>query len=484
MTEMNQLSRRGLLAGSAALVLAGVVPAVAATAARSAVDQGSVDVVVVGAGLAGLTAARALEAAGRSVAVLEARDRVGGRTYDVPLGSGQGVVELGGQWIGPGQTAIAALAKSLGVSTFETYSTGNSIYGYGGSYQAYSGAIPPASPAALVELQLTVTRLNQLATAVPADTPWTAPGAAGYDEQSIRGWIDANNQTAEARFLLGLAIRAVYGEDASQISLLDLLAQITGVGGDVQTLTGAAQSTRFVGGPQQLSAGLARRLHRPVQLSCAVSGIDRGDVLTVHHAKGVVRARRVILTAPKPVLARLSFRPELPPAYSQYLQRQPMGATTKVEVVYATPFWRAAGLNGGVVSDLSPVEVVFDNSPPSGTPGVLVAFLEGNQSRAYFASTPAQRQAAVLACLVAYFGPAAAHPTRYLEKVWATDPYTLGAYGTFNPPGVLTSLGAATAGPADNIYFAGDGYSGEWPGYMEGAVRSGDRAARAVITAG
>lgn len=442
------------------------------------------DVVVVGAGLAGLTAANALQEAGRSVVVLEARDRVGGRNYDVALGSGGELTELGGQWIGPGQTAIAALAKSLGISTFETYSTGNSIYGYAGSYQPYAGSIPPASPAALVELQVSITRLNQLATEVSADTPWTAASAGTYDEQSVRGWIEANNQTAEARFLLGLAIRAVYGEDASQISLLDLLAQITGVGGDVQTLTGSAQSTRFVGGPQQLSRGLAARLRRPVHLSCPVSGIDRGDVLTVHHAQGTVRARQLVLTAPKPVLARLSFTPELPPAYSQYLQRQPMGATTKVEVVYATPFWRAAGLSGGVVSDLSPVEVVFDNSPPSGNPGVLVAFLEGNQSRAFFAKTPEQREAAVLACLVTYFGPQAAHPIRYLEKVWAADPYTLGAYGSFNPPGVLTSLGAATYGPADNIYFAGDGYSGEWPGYMEGAVRSGAQAAKALIAAG
>ena len=415
-----------------------------------------------------------------SVVVLEARDRVGGRNLDVRAGHGKDVVELGGQWIGPGQTKVLALSERLGIKTFDTYSTGKNVYGFGGHYQTYTGGIPPASPPALAELELSILQLNRMAKSVSAETPWTATNALDYDTLTIHGWINANNQSAEARFLLGLAIRGVYGEEATQISLLDMLAQITGVGGDVQTLTGSAQSTRFVGGPQQLSKGLASELRRPVRLSSPVTQIDRGSVLTVHHAGGTVRARHVVLTLPKPVIPRIRFNPLLPPAYDQFLQRQPMGATTKVEVIYKEPFWRAAGLNGSAVADLAPVEIVYDNSPPSGSPGVLVGFLEGDRSRAFFGRGSRAREGAVLNCLTHYFGPNAATPLRYIEKVWAEEQYTLGAYGSFNPPGVLTSLGAATYGPAGNIHFAGDGYSGEWPGYMEGAIRSGEKVAEEI----
>jgi monoamine oxidase len=189
----------------------------------------------------------------------------------------------------------------------------------------------------------------------------------------------------------------------------------------------------------------------------------------------------VILTPPKPVTARILFEPELPPAYSQYLQRQPNGATIKIQAVYATPFWRSSGLSGAVVSDTGPIEVVYDNSPPDGSPGVLVGFAEGNVSRALFGLSPEQRRHAVLESLARYFGAAALSPTDYHDMAWATEAFTLGAYGSFNPPGVLTSMGESVDGPAGNVWFAGADYSPEWPGYMEGAIRSGSAVAKAVL---
>lgn len=503
----SRIGRRQLIAGAGVAALAAALPGCSAAgpgapASASATSGGSgtsgtseqrrrgsggdhaeFDAIVVGAGLAGLTAAEALANAGHSVLVLEARDRVGGRTFDHWIAPGA-VVEMGGQWTGPGQTSVQALAKRQGIKLFPSYSAGHNLYFRQGSLRTYSGAIPPASAAALIELEQTINDLNHLGAGVRADTPWTAGQAGSLDEQTVAGWLAARNMSKEGQLLADLSIRGVYGEEPSQVSLLDLLSAIPGVGGDFNTLIGSAQSLRFVNGPQQMSEGLARVLGDAVRLSSPVVWIEWGDLATVGTTKSWFRARQVVVTVPKSVTAAIRFVPALPPVYAQYFQRQPTGATVKVQVVYETPFWRRQGLSGAVISDAGPIDLVYDNSPPSGEPGVLVAFAEGNYGRYLFGVTDAQRRAAVLANLTRFFGPEAARPASYFDLVWAADPYSGGAYGSFNPPGVITSLGAAIAASAvDNIRFAGADYSPEWPGYMEGAIRSGEAAAAAVIKA-
>jgi monoamine oxidase len=460
-----------------ALVLGGGV-ALAPSVARAAPRRHVHDVIVVGAGLSGLTTADQVRRAGRDVLVLEARDRVGGRNLDVPVGDG--VVELGGQWAGPGQDRVLALAKELGVATFPTFAGGDSLYYAGGNATRYSGDIPPADPATLVELEALILDLNDRAAKVPLGRPWDAPDADATDRLSVGEYIDEKLHTAAGRALAELAIAGVYGESASLVGLLDLLASIGGVGGDFNTLIGDAQSIRFAGGPQQLSQGLAKRVR--IRFHTEVLGVEvHGGVLELVTRKHTFRARRIVLTPPRPVLAALRYRPALPPAYDQFLQRQPMGAVTKVNAIYSEPFWRADGLSGAVVSDTGPVQIAYDNSPPSGKPGVLVGFFEGNHSRAFFGRTAAQRRAAALACFGRYFGSRALAPIGYHDMVWASEPFTRGAYGTYSPPGVLTALGNATTGPVGPIHFAGDGTSDRWPGYMDGAIRSGERAAQEVL---
>jgi len=482
------ISRRRLLAAAAAggttATLRGASPVHAGTMAQKAKrrKEQRYDVIVVGAGLAGLNAAHTIHHVGRSVVVLEARDRVGGRNYDVEIAPGK-VVEMGGEWTGPGQNRLLALAKRLHVKTFETYSNGDSLYYRNGTLTKYSGDIPPANPASLAELEALILDLNRKAAGVNPSKPWQASQAATYDIQSVEAYIHDQCKTDEARTLADIAIRGVYGDDATQVSLLDLLSAISGVGGDFNTLIGSAQSTRFVGGPQQLSKKLAAQLHGRVHLNHAVDHVESHDHhVIVRAGQDTYRAEAVILTVPKPTISAIQFSPALPPAYTQYFQRQPMGATIKVNAVYDTPFWRDQGLNGSVVSDTGPIEVVYDNSPHDGKPGVLVGFMEGHQGRDQFAKSPAARRHAALECFVRYFGPKAARPRAYHDLVWARERFTLGAYGTFNPTGVITGLGPLVHDSTGRIHFAGGDNSPTWPGYMDGAIGSGEQAAKAALS--
>jgi monoamine oxidase len=369
----------------------------------------------------------------------------------------------------------------MGISTCATYSSGNSIYYHAGQRQTYSGDIPPASPASLVELEAAIIELNNMAASVPPDRPWAAPQSGTWDQQTVATWISANLHTAEGQDLTALAIRGVYGEEPTEISLLDVLQAISGVGGDMNTLIGSAQSIRFVGGPQQFSVRLAHRLGSAVRLGEPVVSIEQGRYVTLHTPTGSFRARRAILALPKPLMGRITFSPPLPPAHDQILQRQPMGSVVKVNAIYPTPFWRDQGLNGAATSDTGPIRITYDNSPPDGRPGVLVGFMEGNDSRQFYGAPASARRQAALASFARYFGPQAKHPSGYVDLAWAEEPYTRGAYGSFNPPGVLTSLMDATIEPVGALHFAGADTSGLWPGYMDGAIRSGQRAAAEAL---
>ena len=220
-----------------------------------------------------------------------------------------------------------------------------------------------------------------------------------------------------------------------------------------------------------------------MKLGVTITAIEQRSRVTLHAGSQRFAARRAILTAPKPLVVGISFDPPLPEGYDQLLQRQPMGSVVKVNAIYPTPFWRDQGLNGQATSDTGPIRITYDNSPPDGKPGVLVGFMEGNDSRAFYGVPAAARKAAALQSFARYFGNRALNPIGYIDLAWVQEIHTRGAYGSFNPPGVLTSLNDPLARTFGRVHYASADASPQWPGYMDGAIRSGERAASQALAA-
>jgi monoamine oxidase len=483
---MTELSRREAIVGAAAAALATEAATGTATAkTRSARTSRRADVIVIGAGLAGLAAASDLAHAGHSVVVLEARDRVGGRTLNHPVGHGE-VVEVGGQWVGPGQDRIMARAKAHGIKTFKTYTKGNQVFDYLGTQTHFTGLIPPLPGADAADFTNLLAALIKLTPSVPLDKPWTAPDALALDGQTFETWKLANSSTPGARFLFDLATESVFAAEPRDLSLLHALFYYHSGNGAINltSTAGGAQDSRFVGGSQLVSIRMAQQLGARVVLNAPARRIEHaGDGATVTTDAGAWRGRAVIVAMAPTMAGRIDYDPPLPGPRDQLTQRVPQGSAIKYEAVYPKPFWRAAGLSGYANSDRSPIRLTYDNSPPSGTPGVLLGFATGHDARRLTAMGAGARRRAVLASFTRLFGPKAAHPTTLIEHNWSEEPWTRGCYEGYLPPGVWTDYGAALRDPIGRIHFAGTETSEVFMGYMDGAVRSGERAASAVRSA-
>lgn len=443
------------------------------------------DVIVVGAGAAGLTAARALTAAGRDVVVLEARERVGGRTRNVDIPDSDTYVEVGGMWVGPGQDRVLALLSELGFATYPTHDHGANIGDFGGRVHRYRGRIPRLNPLVLADIGLTQLRLDRSARRVPLQAPWTAPHARELDGQTFDTWLCKHSHTATGRAFFRLVTEAVWCAEPEEMSALWAQFYIHS-GGGVDSLintTGGAQQDRVVGGTQRLSIAIAEELGDRIVLDAAVTEIDwSDDEVRVRAGRRQWRARHAIIAVPPPLVHRIRFTPDLPAARAQLLQRLPMGWTIKVNVVYDEPFWRARGLSGQANSDRLALGTVFDASPPSAAPAVLVGFLEATHAQAAARLAPKERRDAVLDDLAAYFGPKARHPAHYIEQDWAAETYSRGCYGAFATPSTLTRFGQELRRPTGSLHWAGTETATRWAGYIDGAVESGQRAAREILT--
>jgi monoamine oxidase len=483
------LTRRQLVGGAAAAATAVAVDAAPARAAKRRRSSRRADVVIVGGGLSGLAAAHAVMKAGRNPLVLEARHRVGGRTLNHPIGGGK-VIEAGGEWVGPTQDRVHALIGELGLSTFPEYVDGNHIYAFEGTRMTYTESGPtgsaPPDPLVAADLAATIERLDLLSQSVPVDAPWKAERAAEWDQQTLETWLRANTTSERFRNLARLAVRSIFGAEPSEMSMLFALFYIAAAGNEktpgtferlFSTRNGSNQD-RLHGGSQIISLRLAKRLGRHVALGRPVRRIaqSRGGVRV--EADGLtVHAQRAIVAVPPALAGRIRYEPLLPADRDQLTHRIPQGTQIKCEAIYDRPFWRDAGYSGFAVTDLGPGQVVFDNTPPEGTPGVLVSFVCGQNAREWGRRPVADLRAAIVKQYADLWGPEAMQARDYFQMFWAGEEWSRGCPVGVVPPGVLLHNGPALRAPVGRVHWAGTETSTYWNGYMEGAIRAGERAA-------
>lgn len=447
----------------------------------------SADVVVVGAGLAGCMAARTLKRAGLQVALLEARDRVGGRTWSRLIGDG--IFDVGGQWTGPGQLRMAALIQELGLRTMPTFSDGRKIIVLNDRLSTYTGTIPRINPFKLILSQISIWRIEALRKQVRIDAPWDSPRAAEFDGQTVQGWMERHVGNRDVIAMMNAAGRVIFGSDASELSLLHFLFYLNSSGGLMKLIEthGGNQDQYVVGGVQQLCERMADEIQQVV-LNAPVRQVEWSTQKTSPHSvslltdAGTWNAKRVIFAMPPALLNQIRWSPAMPTLRSGLTQRSSMGATAKCFALYKRPFWRDQGLSGESVNTLGPVNVTFDNV--SGNQPCLLAFVTGAPARGWGDRPLEERRDIVLRTLARYFGNEALSPTHYEEVDWSSLPFSDGAPIGIFPTGTLSLHGRTLRAPIGPLYWAGTETARESTGFMEGALESGVRAAEEVLQAG
>lgn len=491
------ITRRRLIGTAATGAAVAAIPGAerAATASAATVTRAA-DVVIVGAGLAGLTAAREVVKGGRSAVVLEARDRVGGRVLSEQLGGGD-YAELGGMFQGPTQDHIKALATAVKVGLWPTYNTGNNVFWANGRRLEYGNTGPlgtaPPDPVVAGDIAAAVAQLDQMSTSVPVDAPWTSPNAAEWDRQTLDTWLRANTSGSdEFMAVVSAATEAIFGCEPGELSLLYTLFYIAASGNEQNAGTFernfntqfGAQMRRFQGGAMQVPNRVAAQLGDRVVLNAPVRSISQSSSgVTVVADSITATGQRAIVAIPPTLAGRIAYDPPLPALRDQLTQHMPQGTLMKFEAIYSTPFWRAKGLNGQAVSENGPIKVTFDVSPQDGSPGILMGFIGGHDARTWEDRPASELRDAALQNLANYFGPEALNPVNVVTFNWSTELWNRGCPVAVLGPGTLTEFGAVLRVPVDHIHWAGTETSTFWNGYMDGAVRSGERAAAEVLAA-
>jgi len=441
------------------------------------------EVIIIGAGFSGIAAAKKLHQAKIPFLVLEARDRLGGRVYTKQL-SEDLYLDFGGQWIGPGQDRMYALCQEYGVEYFETYDQGYNLIDFSNKVKKFKGLIPKMDIVSLLNLDFVLKKLERLAKSTPLESPWQHPKALAFDSISLADFLESNCKTQACKKVVTLACETVFASELNEISLLHALFYIQS-GRDLNTLINiknGAQQHRIVGGMQTLIEKMAEPFHEKIQFNKPVKKILQESGLIKIFGEGFeFSCNKVILAVPPPLTAKIDFQPMLSMEKRQLLDRIAMGQVGKCFMVYKKPFWREKGFSGQAFADNnSPFQSMFDCSPKDGNYGIIMGFTIANRAKQYFNISKEERKKWMMEKLAIYFGQEAAEPVLYEDFSMTDEAWSRGCYAGLYPTGAWTGFQDVYAKPEGSVFWAGTEASSVWFGYIEGAVRAGEKAAESV----
>lgn len=415
------------------------------------------DVVVMGAGIAGLTTAWRLTSAGWDVQVLEASGRIGGRIYG--FNAGGRAIQLGGRWTGPGQDRLAALATEFGISIED-----NDVFSDAG-LDRMSGEQN--------RLREAIAKLDALAETVPLDAPWSAENAASMDTQTVQSWLLAEFD-ADTAASLGRVLTSFLPNpgDASVLHAAFYLHSNGGLAG-ILGLNGPAHDSRMLtGGAHRLTEALAQRLEGRILLESPVSHVQQTDTgVHVRCRDGAFTARHAVVAMPPTMAGRLIFEPAMPPERDYLTQRCPIRGKIVAAFLYDEPFWRDQGHRLFETERL----LMWDEGGEQ-TPAALAGLISIDWSAELWQMPKQERRAAIQEEIAAILGEPARHSTAYHEIYWAAEPWTRGC-NSFLTPGAWTQYGRALRPSVGRIHWAGAEYSPVFVGQMDGAIRSAESSA-------
>lgn len=502
-------------------------------------------VCIVGAGLAGISAAQALARYKCKVTVLEASERVGGRTLSATLSSSPCSVDHGGQWIGARHSTLLKLCLRQGIVLHPQFAKGRKTIQLQDAVATYTGLVPNASVSVLLDAQVIIWILGAMQWALKL--LWFARWA---DSLTVAEFCQRHMWTAGGQSLVRIVVQAVLGQEPEHVSLLSLLRDVHGGGGSIEEMSdtgpGSLQAWTMIGGAQQLSHGLVREItaqpgctvllrQAVTKISANLSPCASSAVLIDCENGSQVSCDYVIVAVPPPLHRHIRYSPPLSESRTMLHSRIQMGSIIKSVAVYKRAFWRVCGHSGEVICDTAYPHSkgrraafnVFDNSLPlasaarsSATPSnaalgclvsslgssgtlsphesevlvpMLVIFINGSKAKEYAGKSREERKEVVLAQLVEWFGPEAATPVEYIERDWTSNRWSEGCPLASCAPGILSAFGLSrtlaepeweVVGPGGTavhkLHFAGTETSAVSTGFMDGALRSGERAALQV----
>ncbi|KAG7467753.1 amine oxidase [flavin-containing] B [Solea senegalensis] len=446
------------------------------------------DVIVVGGGISGLCAAKLLKAHGLSPVVLEARDRVGGRTFTVQNKETKWV-DLGGAYVGPTQNRILRLAREYNVKTYKVNEEENLVHYVNGKSYSFKGSFPPMwNPFIVLDMNNLLRTMDQMGQEIPREAPWRAPHAEEWDKMTMQELFNRICWTRTVHQFAKLFVNVNVTSEPHEVSALWFLWYVKQCGGTMRifSTSNGGQERKFVGGSGQISACMAKELGERVKLQSPVYRIDQtGDAVVVETVdRQTYKAKYVIVATPPGLNLKMHFNPELPPLRNQLIHRVPMGSVIKCMVYYKENFWRKKGYCGSMVieDEGAPIGLSLDDTKPDGSVPAIMGFILARKCRKLCDLSREERLKKICEIYCKVLGSEdALHPVHYEEKNWSEEEYSGGCYTAYYPPGVLTQFGRVLREPVGKLYFAGTETATEWSGYMEGAVQAGERAAREVL---